>query len=298
MKTKIRNIFSLIAIALSLFILYIFYYYYTYFPATRDGKIKGDVISVAADVTGRITDVYTHDNSKVKKEESLIKIDQERFSNSVAQATADLEKAKVNYSSAERDESRYNAVGWTISKQEKDAYSDRLKEAKAELDHAISAKQAAEIDLKNSVIKSSVNGKVSNFSVKPGAYATKGQPIFSIVDTDSIYVVGYFEETKIKNIKIGTAVSVTLMGEPHSYNGVVQSISPGIQDNQLTSYNPSELASVNQSFSWVRLAQRIPVRISITDKVDPDVFIVGRTASITLKDNACFIGKKICFNLR
>ncbi len=296
MKNPLKSLISIIVIALSLFILYLFYDYYTYYPATRDGKVKGDVVSVASDVTGRITDIYIHDNNRVKKGETLIKIDQERFTNAVMQADGALEKAKVNYESAKREDKRYKSLGWAVSGQDKDTHNDSFREAQAELDSAISSKQAAEIDLKNSVIKSSVNGKVSNFSVRPGTYATKGQAIFSIVDTDSIYVIGYFEETKLKNINIGTPVAITLMGDNHSYHGVVQSISPGIQDNQLTSTSTSELASVNQSFSWVRLAQRIPVRILITDKINPSIFIVGRTASIKLQVNHCLISNKLCFN--
>ena len=126
-----------------------------------------------------------------------------------------------------------------------------------------------------------VNGIVTNFDLLPGRYVNAGAGVFALIDSDSFRIEGYFEETKLGRIHVGETATVKLIGDPHELSGHVESIASGIED-QNRSTSSDLLASVNPTFSWVRLAQRIPVRIKL-DNVPGDVSLVsGRTATVSI----------------
>ena len=132
----------------------------------------------------------------------------------------------------------------------------------------------AQLNLDRSEVRASVDGMVTNFSMRPGDYVTAGAPIFALIDSDSIYVEGYFEETKLPQIQAGDRARVRLMGESQLIEGHVQSIAGGIADRERQASNDL-LANIAPTFSWVRLAQRVPVRIAL-DHVPPGVrLLVG-----------------------
>jgi multidrug resistance efflux pump len=124
-----------------------------------------------------------------------------------------------------------------------------------------------------------VNGTLSNFSLRPGNYVTAGQPVTALVDADSYYIAGYFEETKLRRIRVGDAVRVRLMGADADLAGHVTSIAPGIEDRERTD-SSRMLANVNPTFSWVRLAQRVPVRITLDQ---PIKLVAGQTATVMVR---------------
>ena len=109
---------------------------------------------------------------------------------------------------------------------------------------------------------------MTNLDLRPGAYATAGRPVFALVDRQSLHVQGYFEETKLGRIAVGAPVRVRLIGETQWLEGHVDSIAAGIEDRERGG-SSNLLANVNPTFNWVRLAQRIPVRVQL-DGVPPD----------------------------
>ena len=139
------------------------------------------------------------------------------------------------------------------------------------LDNAAVAK--AQLDLKRTVIRSPANGYVTNLLVRLGDYATVGQKVVSVVDTDSFWVDGYFEETALGRIHEGDRANIELMGYSQVVRGHVDSVARGIN---VPNAQPDQtgLASVNPIFTWVRLAQRVPVRIHI-DHVPEGVRLVS-----------------------
>src|SRR3546814_8040999 len=146
----------------------------------------------------------------------------------------------------------------------------------------LSSSYLARINLDRPQVPAPVNGIFTNFALRPAAYATTSQPVMALVDLDSFYVAGYFEETKLSHIHIGMPATIHIMGEVHSMQGHVQSLSAGIEDRERTTASGTLLANVNPTFSLVRLAQRIPVRIDI-DQVPPGMaLIAGRTATIAI----------------
>ena len=130
-----------------------------------------------------------------------------------------------------------------------------------------------------------MNGYVTNLLTRAGDFASAGAPLLALVDSDSFYVGGYFEETKLPRIHEGDRVRIELMSGER-FEGRVQSIAFAITDRENAPGNRL-LANINPSYTWVKLAQRIPVRIA----VDPayagrDRLRAGTTATVTVVEGS------------
>jgi multidrug resistance efflux pump len=141
------------------------------------------------------------------------------------------------------------------------------------------------LNLARTTVRATVHGIVTNLDLHPGDYIAAGTQAMALVDTDSLRVEGYFEETKLGGIHLGDPVVVHLMGEPRALHGRVDSIAAGINDSERTNTS-NLLPNVNPTFSWVRLAQRIPVRVKLGQVPAGISLIVGRTATVTVEQKA------------
>lgn len=197
---------------LGVLVLWHLYNYYTYAPQTRDGKIRADVVPLAADVSGRVTAIFVHDNEVVRKDQVLFQVDRERLANALARADAAVGTAKANMTAAEREDRRYRSLAGVVSGQDIDIRRSAAEEAKAAYAQALADRDLARINLERADVKAPVNGTITNFSLRPGVYATASQPVMAIVDSDSYYIAGYFEETKLSHIRDGSRVTVWVMG--------------------------------------------------------------------------------------
>ena len=154
-------------------------------------------------------------------------------------------------------------------------------QAKAVIREDAAALDVAALNLERTTVRAPVDGVAADVQLRPGDYLTAGRPAFGLVDLASLHIDGYFEETKLGRIHVGDPATVRLMGDGRRMAGHVESLSPGIEDRERT---PSTdlLANVNPTFNWVRLAQRIPVRIHI-DRAPADLpLIAGRTATVII----------------
>ncbi|MGA9005713.1 MAG: HlyD family secretion protein [Xanthobacteraceae bacterium] len=256
--------------------------YYMLEPWTRDGRVRADVVTVAADVSGLVSDVLVHDNEKVIKGQPLFKIDQRRFQYALDQAKASAASRQVNLDQAKRDLSRSkNLSSIAITTQQVEQSQQTVDVAQAQLDDANASLDVAKLNLERSVIVAPVNGIVTNFDLLPGRYVNAGASVFALIDSDTFRVEGYFEETKLRRIRVGDSATVKLIGDPQPLAGHVESIASGIED-QSRSTSGDLLASVNPTFSWVRLAQRIPVRIKLDNVPANLALVAGRTATVSV----------------
>jgi RND family efflux transporter MFP subunit len=256
--------------------------YYLEAPWTRDGRVRADVVQVAADVPGLVSDVLVHDNQVVKKDEILFRIDPTRFQIALRDAQASVDSKLAAEQEAERETTRYNRLNaLSVSEEQQQQRSTAAAEANAAYQQALASRDVAALNLARSQIRAPVNGFVTNFDLRPGDYVDVGKPLFALIDSDSFHVDGYFEETKLPRIKIGDPARVYLVGESATIEGHVESIAGGIADRERQG-SSDLLANVNPTFSWVRLAQRVPVRIAL-DHVPPGVRLVtGRTATVVV----------------
>jgi RND family efflux transporter MFP subunit len=254
--------------------------YYMDDPWTRDGRVRADVVEVAPDVSGLVAQVMVHDNQAVHAGDALFQIDPVRFTVALQQADAAVAKAQAVLNQAASDAKRYNSLSSNaVSSETRDQSSTQVLEAQAELEQAKAEQAAAMLNLQRATVRATVNGVITNFSMRPGDYVSTGSSVAALVDTDSLYVDGYFEETKLPRIAVGDVARVSLLGGGGVITGHVESIDAGITDNERTE-SPNLLADVNPTFTWVRLAQRVPVRIAV-DRVPPGTrLIAGLTATV------------------
>jgi multidrug resistance efflux pump len=251
-------------------------------PWTRDGRVRADVVRVTPDIGGLVTSVAVHDNQKVKAGDLLFVIDTPRYALALQQAGAALESAEATLGQARRTAKRDLALGDLVATEAHEQNLAAVATAQASVAQAISARDAAALNLKRTKVLASVNGTVTNLDLHPGDFVAAGQQAMALIDTDSLRVEGYFEETKLPLICIGAPVRVRLMGEAADLTGRVDSIAYGINDST-RSDSGNLLPTVEPTFSWVRLAQRIPVRVKLTHVPADMRLITGRTATVTVE---------------
>jgi RND family efflux transporter MFP subunit len=277
-----RFTITLVVVAIAAVIGWQLWVYYMLDPWTRDGRVRADVVEVAPDVSGLVAEVFIHDNQTVHIGDRLFQIDPVRFKLALAQADASVAKAQATLALARSDARRVDSLsGNAVAAQTRDQSNTTVLEAQAALDAALADQGVAQLNLDRTTVLATVNGNISNFSMRPGDYVSAGNAVAALVDADSIYVDGYFEETKLPRIQVGDTARVSLLGGGPALIGHVQSIDAGIADTE-RSESPNLLANINPTFTWVRLAQRIPVRIQLDQVPAGTRLIAGLTATVQI----------------
>ena len=250
-------------------------------PWTRDGRVRAEIVQVSPDVSGLVTEVLVRDNQPVRRGQVLFVLDRPRYQLALAQAEATIASQQAQLAEAEREDRRNRALGELVAAEATQQGASRVEQLKAALLQAIANRDLARLNLERTTVRAAVDGSVANLELRPGDYLTAGRPAMALIDAATVHVDGYFEETKLERVHVGERVLVRLMGTREDLSGRVESIAGGIEDRERGA-SGDLLANVNPTFSWVRLAQRIPVRL-VLDHVPPDIgLIVGRTATVTV----------------
>ncbi|OUM02838.1 efflux RND transporter periplasmic adaptor subunit [Variovorax sp. JS1663] len=256
------------------------WHHYREAPWTRDGRVRADVVQVAPDVSGLVESVAVRDNQEVRQGDLLFSIDAVRPRIALAQAEASVRGLKSQIAQAQREDRRNRSLGELVPGESREQSGEKIEQLNASLAQAQAAVDSAKVNLARTQVRAPADGWVTNLvDLRPGSYATAGRPLLAVVDRQSIHVLGYFEETKVARVHVGDVVRVHLIGERQPLYGHVDSVAAGIEDRDR---NPSSnlLANVNPTFNWVRLAQRIPVRVRLDDLPEDRRLIMGRTASV------------------
>lgn len=282
-QSEILRRFALtgLAVAAAIWVGYRLWDYYMDEPWTRDGHVRAEVVPVAPDVAGFVTEVLVKDNQMVRRGDILFRIDSARYEIALKQAEAVLEGRQALLEEANADLKRYDALtpDTTVSRQRLDQVIATQGAAKAAYDQAVADRALAKLNLERSEVRASVDGSVSNMDLRPGTYLSPGKGVMALVDTDTLHVEGYFEETKLSRIHVGDPVNVQLMGASRALRGRVESIETGIDDRD-RGEGANLLANVNPTFNWVRLAQRVPVRVALEYIPANGDLVAGRTATV------------------
>ena len=278
-------LFTLVVVAIAAFVLWRLVDYYMFAPWTRDGHVRADVVQVAPDVGGLIVKVNVVDSQPVNAGQVLFVIDPARYELALRQAQATALQRRATLDQARREDARNRTLGDLVAREVTEESHSRVQTAEAALADAEVAIDTARLNLQRTTIVSPVDGYLNDRAPRTGEYVTAGRSVLSVVDLHSFRVDGYFEETKLHGIDIGQQVDIKIMGETKMLHGHVQSIVAGIEDRDRVQ-GSNLLPNVNPAFSWVRLAQRIPVRIAL-DEVPADFrMIAGRTATVSVRDIA------------
>ena len=253
-------------------------------PWTRDARVRAEIVNVAPDVSGAVVDLPVKDNQLVKKGDLLMQIDPSHYEIAVEQAQAAVAARKAELQ-MKRDDARRRADmdSLVVSKESQENAAHTASAAEAAYQQALAALDAAKLNLARTRVVSPVDGYVTNLNVFRGDYATAGAAKLAIVDSHSFWVYGYFEETKLPHVRIGDKAEVRLMSGG-TLQGHVESISRGIYDRD----NPQSrelLADVNPTFNWVRLAQRVPVRVKSDSVPDGVMLAAGITCTVVVKES-------------
>nr|WP_229417969.1 efflux RND transporter periplasmic adaptor subunit [Pseudoduganella buxea] len=250
-------------------------------PWTRDGRVKADVVTISADVAGVVTDVRVHDNQLVHKGDVLFVVDDARYRNALATAEAALAAQGVEKGRRGSEAKRRAALDADIISAESRETADyALGTATAHYRAALAARELARLNVERTVVRAPVTGYITNLHVHAGDFAAVGAAKLALIDNASFYVMGYFEETRLPLLKPGAPVDVRLM-DGVALRGHIESIARGITDRD-ASTGRELLADVNPTFNWVRLAQRIPVRVHIDRLPQGTPLVAGTTCTVTI----------------
>jgi len=252
-------------------------------PWTRDGTVRTYVIAKAPEVAGRIVELHAANNQFVHKDDVLLVIDPTNYEIALKLAEAAVTQAQALAQNADREAVRRSKLNdLAVTEEEQQTYASNAAAAQAQYQAAVANRDQAKVNLKRTQIHSPVNGWVTNLLVQPGDYASVGRNVISIVDADSFWVDGYFEETRLGSIRDGDPVKIKLMGYSQIVRGEVSGVARGITvANALPDLQG--LASVNPIFTWVRLAQRVPVSVRITEVPDGVRLVAGMTATVEIE---------------
>ena len=260
--------------------------YYLTGTWTRDGRVQAYVVDVAPEVSGRVARLYVADNQAVRRGDLLYEIEPLDFEIAVASAEAEVQSRQADMNAKLQQAERRKALTTdSTSIEERQTFVSSSEQARAAFATAVTKLNQARVDLLRTKIVSPLNGRVTNLQLQEGDYATKGVQNLSLLNTDSIWITGFFEETKLAGIKVGDPAAALLMGFDAPVLGHVESLAQGISTPD-TNPGARGLASVSPVFTWVRLAQRIPVRIHI-DVIPAGVHLAaGMTATVSVGDDA------------
>ncbi|MEB6368703.1 efflux RND transporter periplasmic adaptor subunit [Klebsiella michiganensis] len=293
---KLNYLSTLLVAALAIIAAWLVWNYYTQSPWTRDGKVRAEQVGVTPQVSGSILQLNVRDNQLVKAGDVLFRIDDTPYKIALLNARAQLAKAKAEVARAQAeqkkaasDASRRRHLSQNFISAEDlenantalNTATTNLEAAKAVVGVAQATLDHAQWQLTQTEIKAPVDGWVTNLSTRVGDYAAVGHPVFALVDSRSFYVVGYFEETKLRNIRPGDSAQIILYSSKQKLQGHVSSIGRAIVDQSVES-GGDLVANIKPNIPWVRLAQRVPVRIEF-DHLPPDTILVsGTTCTVAI----------------
>lgn len=285
MKTLTRKIsrtaITLILVVLAFIAVFRAWVYYTESPWTRDARFSADVVAIAPDVAGLITDVKVKDNQLVSKNQVLFTIDQPRYKKALEEADADVAYYQALASEKRREAGRRNQLGvQAMSREEIDQANNLLQTVEHQLAKAQATRDLARLDLDRTVIRAPADGWVTNLNVYSGEFITRGSTAVALVKKESFYVVAYMEETKLEGVRPGYRAEITPLGSTKVIKGTIDSVAAGVT-NASSSSDAKGMATIDTNLEWVRLAQRVPVRIRL-DQQQGNLWPAGTTATVVV----------------
>ncbi|WP_394561256.1 efflux RND transporter periplasmic adaptor subunit [Aquipseudomonas alcaligenes] len=252
-------------------------------PWTRDGRVRADIINIAPDVAGLVVEVAVHDNQRVAKGDLLLRIDPSHYQLAVRQAEAQVAARKAALAMREVNAQRRAEMDdLVVSRESREDAGHLSAIATADYQAALAQLDVARLKLQRTEVRASADGYITNLSVFEGDYVQTGEASMALVDRASFYVNGYFEETRLARVRVGAPVEMRLMNGQR-LRGHVDSIARGIYERD----NPQSrelTADVNPTFNWVRLAQRVPVRIRLDELPDGLELAAGMTCTVVVEE--------------
>ncbi|CAM3809960.1 p-hydroxybenzoic acid efflux pump subunit AaeA [Serratia silvae] len=278
----IRVAITLLLVLLATIAVFKAWAFYTESPWTRDAKFTADVVAIAPDVSGLLTDVPIIDNQLVQQGQILMVIDQPRYQQALAEANADVAYYQTLAAEKKREAGRRVRLGiQAMSQEEIDQSNNVLQTVQHQLAKAIAVRDLAQLDLERTTVRAPADGWVTNLNVHAGEFITRGSTAVALVKKNSFYVIAYMEETKLAGLSKGDRAEITPLGSNRIMHGTVDSLAAAVNNSSSTP-NSKGLASIDSNLEWVRLAQRVPVKIMLDEKDQQHSYPAGTTATVVI----------------
>ncbi|MBP2168524.1 p-hydroxybenzoic acid efflux pump subunit AaeA [Erwinia toletana] len=276
-----RYAITIILVIIAIIVIFRAWVFYTESPWTRDAKFTADVVAIAPDVSGLITDVRVHDNQLVKQGEVLFTIDMPRFQKALDEAEADVAYYQALVSEKRREAGRRNQLGvQAMSREAIDQSNNDLQTSEHQLAKSRATRDLAQLDLDRTVIRAPAAGWITNLNVHGGEFITRGSTAVALVKQNSFYLLAYMEETKLHGVRPGYRVEITPLGSNIVLRGTVDSVAAGV-NNSSSTVDSKGMATIDSNLEWVRLAQRVPVKIRL-DQQPGNLYPSGTTATVVV----------------
>ncbi|WP_110649139.1 HlyD family secretion protein [Salinicola peritrichatus] len=283
MRNSLRILMTLVVVAVAVAAGLWLWNYYLYTPWTRDARVRAEIVTIAPDVSGWVRSLNVGDTDVVKQGDILFEIDPSRYRAALDKAKATVDNRAATLKLRQHEAARRNQLSNNaISREDREIAQINSQIAAADLAQAKADLESAQLDLDRTQVVAPISGHVLNLQLAAGNYVTRGSPVMALVQSNSYYVMGYFEETKMSSIDVGDPAEVILMSGNTHLRGHVAGIGRGIADTN-TNLNNQLLPQVQPTFNWVRLAQRIPVRVTLDEVPDGTLLSAGMTATIKVQ---------------
>ncbi|MFA0661340.1 HlyD family secretion protein [Vibrio splendidus] len=281
-----RYLITLLLVVAASSVVYNYYQSYSSNPWTRDGQVSAYIVSITPRVTGQVTKVHIEDNSQVAKGDLLFEIDPSIYQAAYNKALATQKQARALLAKAKNEEQR----ALNLEKRTPGALpvltlnnlNNAVETNAANVALAKANVEEAHLNLKYTKVYAPTNGFITNLNLRQGSQVVANRPVVALIDEDSFWIEGYFKETDLVNVSPNDKALVTLMMHNNTQlEGHIKSIGFGIATQDGSTGNDL-LPNVNPNFQWIRLAQRIPIKV-VLDNVPEDLQLrVGMTASIKI----------------
>lgn len=281
-----RYFISLLLVVASGTVAYNYYQSYTSNPWTRDGQVSAFIVPITPRVTGQVTQVHVDDNSHVSKGDLLFEIDSSIYTAAYHKALATQKQALALLAKAKNEEQRalnlQKRTPGAVPVLTLNNLSNAVETAGANVQLAQANVEEAQLNLKFTKVYAPTTGYITNFNLRTGSQVVANTPVVALIDEESFWIEGYFKETDLVGVESSNKALVTLMMHNDILlEGHIKSIGFGIAKQDGSTGNDL-LPNVNPNFQWIRLAQRIPVKVKL-DKVPEELQLrVGMTASIKI----------------
>lgn len=253
--------------------------YHQYYVSTDNAYLNANVVQIASRISGIVTNVFVKNNQYVKKGDSLFSIDYLPYQMAVDAAQAELNLSYAELDNAKTIQTRTLSLVTKkfLSQQEGDNAVAQFKIATAKVAQAKAKLAQTILDRSYTNIIAPTSGWVSSMTLQQGDVVTLNQPLFALISDNEFWVDANFKETEMAAIKPGQAATiVTDLYPDHTFNGMVDSISGGAG----TAF--SLLPPQNASGNWVKVTQRIPVRIRVLNPTTQFPLRIGISATVTV----------------
>lgn len=283
---KKRYLVTFILVLSAVGTLFYSYQNYHFEPWTRDAQVRASIVQITPRVTGQVIAVHINDNAKVKKGDLLFEIDDSVYIANLHKSTAAIKQAAAAVDKALNEQRRSlrleKLTPGAVPVLTLNNLENAVQIANANLEAAKATEETMQLNLDFTKVYAPTDGYITNFHLRVGAQVIAYSPVVALIDENSFWIEGFFKENDIKGVADNDKAYVTLLTHSDQrLEGYIQSISYGIAKTD-GSTGTDLLPNVNANFQWIRLAQRIPVKVKLTQVPDNIQLRVGMTASVKI----------------